>query len=311
MSNKFYKKVVLLSIFVFLLITCSKKQEVKKVIKPENEKINTKETNITNEAEINNNVFGYRGIPNYYYTDIEELLLEKNEKEVDNVFDNPFYFGGVLEYLSYIKIDIDSTEGDTWFSSWYIGDSTPSTYNWLYLHIIIYPFNKDNDIKTYRIPVSPYVQSTARMLNWGKFIQFPILRNLPGLFYPDKFYHSKVPGTYLYDVNEDGFDEIIWASDLDSGDYPGVELEIIGFDRDKDEFVSYLDIITITIDEETGPEPIQYIQNQDVRGFRCLMDKSKYTSLYGVPATENENLIWVFFTWDSNERKYIEKRYIE
>ena len=43
-----------------------------------------------------------------------------------NVMENDyFYVDGALEDLSYIKIDIDKTEGDTWFSSWRIFDNGP------------------------------------------------------------------------------------------------------------------------------------------------------------------------------------------
>jgi hypothetical protein len=183
----------------------------------------------------------------------------------------------------------------------YIPDSIPGSYNWIYLHII-----KNNKIiKTYRIPDHP---AWAVRFPQYKYIEFPILKNIPGLFY----YES----AWLYDVNKDGYDEIIIIGDVFLEDYPRVMIKITGYDKDKDEFVSYLDITTITIDEETGPEPIQYIQNQDVWGFRCLInsldnDNSPYKPIYGIPLKENENFVWVFFTWDSNERKYIEKEYIE
>jgi len=295
------KKVILLFIFLFLLMACSKKKEVEKIID-------------NDENIIKINVFEYRGTPNYDYNDIKNLLLKMNIKETDSIWENNFHFGDTFEYLSFIKIDIDTTEGETWFSSWHINDSNPSSYSWLYLHII----KNDNIIKTDRIPVYPDIQNTFRMLSLGdkdnvfgifgyKFIRFPILDNLPGQFYPP--FNSEIPGTYLYDVNKDGFDEIICVSDLGSKDYPKAVLKIVGFNKDK--FITYLDITTITMDEETGPEPIQYIENQNFWGFRCLVESSEYTSLYGIPLTKKEDFIWVFFTWDSNERKYIEKEYIE
>jgi len=311
LTIKHFQKVILLSAFLFLLMACPKKQEVNKVIEPENKEVITErrtanEENIINKDETKINVFEYRGIPDHYYNDVKDLLLKKNKKEAKDEFDNDFHFGDSLEYLSFIKIDIDTTEGETWFSSWHISDSIPSTYNHIYLHII-----KDNDIiKTDWIPVSLWFHGTHRMMSegledinddwYGKFIRFPFLDNLPGHFFW---------GTWLYDVNKDGFDEIICVSDFFSVDYPKVGLEITGYDKDK--FVTYLKIEIITIDEEKGPDPIQYIQNQDVWGFRCLMDSSKYTSLYGIPSTEKEDFIWVFFTWDSDEKKYTEKEYVE
>jgi hypothetical protein len=292
-------------------MACPKKQEVNRVIEPENkeiisERITANEEIINNKDEAKINEFEYRGIPDHYYSDIKDLLLKKNKKEAKNIFDSDFHFGDSLEYLSFIKVDIDTTEGETWFTSWYIQDSIPSIYNVIYLHII-----KDDDIiKTDRIPVSLYFHTTHRMMSegledidddwYGKFIRFPVLDDLPGYFFF---------GAWLYDVNKDGFDEVICVSDLFSVDYPKVKLEITGFDKDK--FVTYLKIEVITIDEKTGPDPVQYIQNRDVWGFRCLMDSSQYTSLYGIPSTEKEDFIWVFFTWDSDEKKYTEKEFIE
>lgn len=296
MSNKHFIRVVLLIISMFLILTCSKKQEVNKAIKPENEEIVTDETN---------NVLGYN--------DVWNLLLEKNKKDV---FDSGFYFGDELQYISIIKVDIDTIDGETWLSSWRIFDSVPAIYNWLYLHLI-----KNNDIKkTYRI-ISPRIHTVYRNDSDGwfgehKFIRFSILDNISGKFYPPDGFGSEMPGTYLYDINEDGFDEIICVSDVGSNDYPRNVLEIVGYDRKKDEFVLYLNIYTITIDEETGPEPIQFIQNQGFWGFRCLMDSldnfySSYKSIYGIPSKEKEDFVWTFFTWDLDERKYTEKRFIE
>ena len=300
------KKVILLSIFMFLLMACSKKKEVEKVIEPENKEV-ISERIIANEENIKINVFEYRGTPNFDYNDIWNLLLIKNKKKVDNVLDNPFHFGGTLEYLSYIKVDIDTTEGETWFSSWHINDSIAASINWIYLHII----KGNNIIKTYEIQDHP---AWAVRYDEYKYIRFTILNNIPGLF--------AFESAWLYDVNKDGYDEIIIIGNIFLEDYPRVMIKITGYDRDKDKFVSYLNITTITIDEETGPEPIQYIQNQGVWGFRCLIDSldninSPYKPIYeiplkyGIPLKENENFIWVFFTWDSNERKYIEKEFIE
>jgi hypothetical protein len=321
MSKNYFIKAILSIIFVFFLLTCSKKHEINKVYKSENEEIITNENNIITKNETNNNkVYRFRGYDKinheefgfggWFYSDdhvkfIWDFLLEKNKKEVDNVLDNDFHFGSDLEYISMIKVDIDTTESETWFSSWHINDSVAASYNWLYLHII----KDDNIIKTYRIPNSPHW--VVRFDSYGyKYRKFPILTNILGRFYRRP--NDEEPSAWLCDINEDGFDEIIDIGDAQySEDYPIVGMDITGYDRDKDEFVSYFDITTITIDEETGPEPIQYIQNQGYWGFRCLIDGSEYTPIYGLPATENEDFTWVFFVWDSDEKKYIEKIFIE
>jgi peroxiredoxin len=283
MNKNIWKKIIFLLVFVFLFAACKKKQESNKSINHDNDEIITVETN--NE-------------------------LGDLSSEDDDIYESDNFFGDKLEYTSKIKVDIDTTDEETSLTSWRIYDSVPAIYNWLYLHI-----TKDNNIiKSYRIPVSTTVYTVSRddkegRYGWNdKFIRFSILDNLPGKFFPDGF-SDDIPGTYLYDVNEDGFDEIICVSDSCKDDYPQVNLTILGFNKDK--FVTYLDIDIITIDEEKGPVPVHYIQNQGFWGFRCLMDSSKYTSLYGIPSKEKKDFIWVFFTWNPNEKKYTEKRFIE
>jgi hypothetical protein len=291
MNYKLWKKIIFLLVSAFLLITCSKKQEADNAPIPEDDEIITVETDTVE----NNNV------------------LSDLPQENDNIYDSDYFFGDELDFTSKMKVDIDATDVETSLTSWRIYDSVPAIYNWLYLHIT----KGDNIIKSYRIPVNTTIYTVARGNNasmYGyndKFIRFSILGNLLGKFfgYVDKESDYYVPGTYLYDVNEDGFDEIICASDACREDYPAVNLKIVGFEKDK--FVTYLDIEAITIDEEDGPDPVQYIQNQNVWGFRCLIDSSKYKPLYGIPLTEKEDFKWVFFTWDSDKRKYTEKEYIE
>jgi hypothetical protein len=286
MKHKSCRKIIFLLVIVFLLASCKKKQEANDSIKLENDEINKIETN---------------------------NVLNDSQSEDDEINNSDNYFGDKLEFTSKIKVDIDATDVETSLTSWLIYDSVPAYYNWLYLHIT----KDDNIIKSYSIPVNTTWYVVSRKDKEGiygyneKFIRFSILDNLPGKFFGfgDKESDDKIPGTYLYDVNEDGFDEIICASDACRQDYPAVNLKIVGFEKDK--FVTYLDIETITIDEETGPDPVQYIQNQGVWGFRCLMDGSKYKSLYGIPLTEKEDFKWIFFTWNSDERKYTERKFIE
>jgi hypothetical protein len=289
MNNKPWKKIIFLLVFVFILVACKTKQEANKSIGLKNDEIINDEINTVETINVS-----------------EDSLLED-----EAIFDRVF-FGDELDYTYKMKVDIDITDVETMLTSWRIYDSVPAIYNWVYLII-----KKDDIIiKSYRIPVNTTIYTVSRndkngIYGWNeKFIRFSILDNLPGKFFG---YYSKEtddePGTYLYDVNEDGFDEIICASDACREDYPAVNLKIVGFEKVK--FVTYLDIQAITIDEETGPDPVQYIQNQGVWGFRCLIESSKYKALYGIPLTEKEDFKWVFFTWNSDERKYTEKEFIE
>ena len=90
MTLKKLKIIILLSVFPFLLMACPKKQEVNKVIEPENkeiitERITAKEENIINKNETKINVFEYRGIPNFYYADIWDLLKKYNDEWEKNI----------------------------------------------------------------------------------------------------------------------------------------------------------------------------------------------------------------------------------
>jgi len=282
MNNKLFKKIFFILIFVFLLVSCKKKQEANKSNELENDEIISVEDNET-----------------------EDLSSKDN-----TIYDSDYFFGDKLEFTSKIKVDIDTTDEETTLTSWRIYDSVPAYYNWTYIHI-----SKDgNIINSYRIPINTTIYIVSRndregWYEWNqKFIRFPVLDNLPGKFFPDG-YGNDIPGTYIYDVNEDGFDEIICVSDSSRQDYPAVNLKILGFNKDK--FDTYLDIQAITIDEEKGPDPLLYIKNQGIWGFRCLMDSSKYKSLYGIPLKEKEDFVWVFFTWNPDEKKYTEKRFIE
>jgi hypothetical protein len=342
MSNKYFIKVVLLIIPVFLILTCSKKQKVNTVVISENKEIITEiitnENNNLNKDETKNNIFEYRGVPNYSYGNIWDLLEKYNEEweenhpngygnidVIPNVFINDyFYVDGYLKYLSHIKVDIDTTEGDTWFSSWRIHDNAPFAYWYNYLYVI--DENK-NIFKMYRIPLVIVAKHGGL---FGYIIRkFPVLENLPGEFGGKEglLYGGEA---WLYDINGDGFDEIIYLYDHDvyQGDHeeelyiyggtsiyqesrPESQFYILGYNKNIDNFVFYLNIRISAINEDDGPEPVQYLQNQDIWGFRCLVNKSKYTSIYGLQATESEDLIWIFLTWDSDEKKYIEKMFIE
>jgi hypothetical protein len=165
---------------VFFILTCSKKRETDKIYKSENEEvtiieneeiifIKNEEITTVEDKTNNNTMCGYNG---YYSNDhvkfIWDLLLEKNK-------DDDVYFGSNLEYISTIKVDIDATEGETWFSSWHIDHTIPYNVNCLHLHII----KEDNIIKTYRIPNRPAERLQIMEDEvYLKYIKFPLLKNI-------------------------------------------------------------------------------------------------------------------------------------
>jgi hypothetical protein len=69
-------------------------------------------------------------------------------------------------------------------------------------------------------------------------------------------------------------------------------------EKDKDAFVNYLNVTTTVLNTETGPEPVQYVQNRGVWGFRCLMG--------GL-----DNQVWRFYIWNEKEKRYTESEFAE
>jgi len=243
----------------------------------------------------------------------------ENDNLTNVMVNDYFYVDGSLDYLSYIKIDYDSSNADTWFSSWRIFDNAPFIYWYTYVYILD---KRKNILKMYRIPLNVVAKGGA-YYDFGGYIirEFPVLENLPGKFSAE---------AWLYDVNGDGFDEIICVYDHDiyqeehdeelyiyggtsisKGARPESQFYVMGYDKKIDNFVYYLNIRVTAADKNDGPEPVQYVQNQDVWGFRCLVNKSKYNSVYGIKSKESEDLIWIFLTWDFNEKKYIERIFKE
>ena len=208
----------------------------------------------------------------------ENSPYEVVEKYLQSYVEN--FLRGSLSYLKKCRLNIDPEEGTTWFASFEIFDSVPSIFYWLYVFVI-----KADDIKICWIPIQPSYHPESYIAELGyKKRQFPVLHNLEGKFNPM---------TWLYDVTGDGFDDIINVFDhLDNSPEPTtMDLKIAGYDRDKEKFIRYLNISTVILDMETGPEPVQYVQNQNIGEFRCLVQASEWWSM----------------VWDEELKKYVKK----
>jgi hypothetical protein len=313
MFNTHFKVIIFSTALLFTLINCSKKEQVVnqeiQAGRDDFSIVESSENNIIENIIVEDENLQEDGFKATYDKNgrwdggaigqIDETAYIGNpERYMENLLGNTVRFGEKLVFFSRINIDIDTAECDTWFSSHHIVDSASYLYYWLHLYVV-----KADVLRAYRIPFTPKHYDAHVVENYynSKLRSFSVLSNLPGNF--DKT-------AWLYDVNGDGFDEIIGVDDYFS-ENPELVLSIIGYDRNEDDFVSYLDTKTAIIDVETGPEPVQYVQNQGVWGFKCLIDSSKYTPMYPSPMAENENFVWCFFTWDSEEGKYIENKFIE
>jgi hypothetical protein len=314
MFDTHFKEIISLTVFLFMLMDCSKKEQVvNQEIITISEDFLISEKNEENITEIivfekePLKVGGFESIDDEdgrlsgkFIGKIDEIAYAENpEQYLRNLLnDYKGWFGDSIVYFKRIRVNIDETECDAWFSSHHIVDSASYQYYWLHLYVV-----KADVIRAYQIPFDPKHYDAYVVENYynSKLRSFSVLRNLPGNF--DRT-------AWLYDVNGDGFDEIIGVNDYLT-ENPELEFKIIGYNRNEDKFVFYLDISTAIIDVEIGPEPIQYVQNQGVWGFRCLMDSSKYTPIYPSPMAGNENFVWCFFLWDSERGKYIESKFVD
>jgi hypothetical protein len=228
-----------------------------------------------------------------------DFLLEYSDSGKTEKFGlpvvGPNFLGTSLHYLSKIKLDIDIAEGEeTWFSSWYMQDSAMVIYNDLYMHIV-----NESRICTYTLPIHPRTMYPESLTRGNQENVNFYISNLPGQFHPM---------AWIYDINDDGFDEIICIYDIpvDKDEYPKMSISIVGYNREIDGFVNYLNLEVVLTGEETDLYSVQYIQDQNNRGLMCLVDNSKNESLI----IKEEDFKWGFFSWDNKTRKYIEREII-
>jgi hypothetical protein len=119
-----------------------------------------------------------------------------------------------------------------------------------------------------------------------------------------------IPGTHIGgttssfgDLNGDGIDEIFEYGFYGRGSF----IIIWGYDKDKDDFVSYCEIPFKIIDFKNGPAPVELMTYKDMYGFKVYYSQNEVAGGIGwVPDPDPKNDKWIFFTWDTEQRKYIE-----
>jgi len=269
-----------LSFSLFFLAACHRAeqmQEVRQEIQIENRTIleeNIVENDIKIEVNATQNI-------NYIIHELDEskfITYMKNPQQfmIDIVrYLLIGYLDEVPLLLSLRRINID-IEHEAWLSSFMANWAVPADVYFLFLHVI----SPDN-IKTYRFPFEVINHNLETQENFGaKVRRFPLsnLNIIPGRFKNN---------AWLYDINGDGFDEIIILQDRsydrESQRNPEILFKIIGYCRNVDGFINLKNITTVISDVENGPEPIELVQNQDVLGFRLLVDISKNEFIYPIP----------------------------
>jgi hypothetical protein len=125
---------------------------------------------------------------------------------------------------------------------------------------------------------------------------FDIMQNIPGT-------HIGGTTSSFGDFNGDGIDELFRYAFYGRG----YIIEIWGYDKIKDDFVYYCEIPFDIIDSTNGPAPVEFMTYQGMYGFKVYYSQIEVAGGPGwVPDPDPKNDKWIFFTWDAEQRKYIE-----
>jgi len=272
-----FKKFFIIFIMTILFFSCNKKKENNN----ENVKQETEQNNIEiSVIETEENNVSYKT----YVLDDEtrELIRSKitatdEEKEVmkEFIYKNDQYFkerNATIIYLE--KANFGIPEGDNWVVK----------LNKMY--IFIYSINDNKIIKDYYGTVSG---QNFIDLHLNEISEYNIMSNIPGTHIPD--------GVISFgDFNGDGIVELfryIYVYDL------GYNVDIFHYDLQKEGFV-YCRIPFNLIDPKNGPAPVEFLTYQGKFGFKV------YNKKYHWETETREEGKWYFYTWDAEQRKYVE-----
>jgi len=119
-----------------------------------------------------------------------------------------------------------------------------------------------------------------------------------------------IPGTRIDsstssfgDFNGDGIDEM-----FEYGFYGrGFFILIRGYDAIQDNFVLFCEIPFEIIDHKNGPAPVEFMTYKGMYGFKVYYSQNEVAGGIGwVPDPDPKNGKWIFYTWNAEQRKYIE-----
>jgi hypothetical protein len=125
---------------------------------------------------------------------------------------------------------------------------------------------------------------------------FNIMHNIPGI-------HIGSSTSTFDDFNGDGINEI-----FEYGFYGwGSVIKIWGYDEEKNKFVSFCEIPFKIIDKVNGPAPVEFMTYKEMYGFKVYYSNNEVAGGIGwVSDPDPNNYKWIFYTWDAEQKKYIE-----
>jgi hypothetical protein len=274
-----FRKYIFIYIIVILLFSCNKKKE--------NYDTNVQQKSIDEQVikieAINDNGLN-KPVP--LDEEIKKSFRSKataTEEEVSNakhILETNYYRAVTRgEKINYIKkVNMGLQGGDNWLALWTEGV------------IECYSISSKSEILARYTKVSNLDNSYIK-----KHTSFDIMKDIPGE-------RIGTSSCMVGDYNNDGLDEVL--NFCFGGSWWG--LQIYGYDKQKDEFVSLAEVPFDIIDRENGPSPVEFMIYNGMNGFKVYYCLSLGTPEHLPKNIINEDYAWYFFTWDEKQRKFVE-----
>ena len=273
------KNYILIFFVTILLFSCIKKKErIDKNIQQETDQASIEVPVIEVETNKDN------GLNNYFALDDEmrELIRSKlttTEEEKEAMKEYLYKNDESYKKYGYRIIFIEK-----------INFGIPRGKNWIVRlnnrGVIIYAINGELIEKRY--------YSTS--FNLDDESEFNIMQNIPGTRIDNST-------SSFGDFNGDGIDEIFEYGFYGRGSF----ILIWGYDKAKDDYVDYCEIPFKIIDPKNGPAPVEFMTYRGMFGLKVYYSNNEVAGGIGwVSDPDSKNGKWIFYTWDAEQKKYIE-----
>jgi hypothetical protein len=198
-------------------------------------------------------------------------FITKNERQITE-------FKHEIVFID--KIDLGIPGGDNWVVRLSKGRSN---------FLIVYAINNNGIEKRYVFSIFDIEQES----------KFNIMQDIPGTHIGDST-------SSIGDFNGDGKNEIFTYGF--GGNWFAIVIK--SYDPEKDDFVNYCEIPFRLIDRENGPAPVEFITYNGMYGFKVFYSAWEVALSYPSDPSPKSNK-WFFYTWDKEQKKYIEVGEIE
>jgi len=263
-----YKNCIFLCIIVVLLFSCNKKKE------------NNSE-NVQQETE---------------KASLNESLAEVRER-MKNGLNGPATEKEIIKEFIYTNDEYIKKENKKIIYIEKANFGIPGGDNWIVLlnnKLIFFYAIGDNEKKKDSFLLKKDSHSYGFILDEES--EFNIIQDIPGT-------HIGNTTSSFGDYNGDSIDEIFEYGFFGWGSV----INIWSYDKIKDKFVSYCEIPFEIIDSKKGPAPVEFLTYKGMYGFKVYYSNNEVAGGIGwVSDPDPNNGKWIFYTWDTDQRKYVE-----